>query len=1528
MNHLVGQTLGKYQIIERVGHGGMAEVYKAYQASLNRHVALKVMHPHLAEDPDFISRFEREATAVARLRHPNIVLVHDFDTVENLYYMVMEFIEGETLKEELRQRQAQEENTAVSAPYTLPEIAYILTSLSSALDYAHTQGVIHRDLKPGNIMFTTEGQVIITDFGLVRLLDNAHQDISLPHVVTGTPAYMSPEQAQSDHVDHRTDIYALGVIIYELLSGKTPHQADSAFNILVKRASDQPFPKLERTDIPPAIEEILHQALAYDPTDRLASAGSFAQAFREAIDLTMDEMMRTAPTSMMPLVRTPLANGEETGGRAHTPLSRPACPYRGLFAFREEDAHYFFGREEFTEKLVTAVGQQNLLPIIGPSGSGKSSVIFAGLIPALRQEEKWLICALRPGSQPLQALSAAFLRHLEPNLSEIDRLVETRRFAKTIQQTNHLNGIINRLLERHDQVDKVLIIIDQFEELYTLVKDTAVRQKFLDLITAQHLGDTFRIALSLRADFLGQALAHPAFAQLIQDSPLILGSMSRPQLTRAVENPANIQKIKFETGLVERILDDVGFEPGNLPLLEFALTALWDEQTSGYLTHTAYDKIGHVDGALARHAEQIYAQLNLDEKEQARTIFTQLVRPGDGTEDTRRPATRQEIGEQNWSLVQKLADARLVVTNRDPEKQETAEVVHEALIRSWERLRIWMDTDRNFRLWQERLRAALYQWQENFEDHGALLRGAPLTEASEWLHQRSGRLTAPEQRFIETSLTHREKQRQAREQLRRRIISGLVVGFVITLLLSITSLWQLNNALAAQAIAIHERDQARASLSRQLATQANAIRDTDFDLSSLLSIAAIDAADTLAARDSLLNSLLFNPRLMASLPVHDGQTRTVAYHPNGAYLASGGVNGRVIIWELATRQPIAELPAHDSQVRALSYTPDGRYLLSTGTNDGITLWDAQNNNYERLTVLNDERGGQNAPPVTLAIAPDSILAAAGGSDGHITLWNLSTQRVVQQLDGHTDQINDLAFSPDGRLLASSSVDQTAIVWDVAEGEMLWDPFTGHDGIVWSVAFHPNSQQLSTGGGDGLILTWNLNSGQQSRRPLAGEKGWVTSLVYLPEGDKLIAGNRFNDILVWDMDRQTLDVDYGSLSGHTDIVWDLALSPTAVLLASASQDGRLYLWNLERNLRVGPQATAPLQTHTDWVQDVAFTPDGQTLISGGKDTAVVFWDITHTPPLSRTFFTANPINTLSVSRDGNLLATGHDNGNIILWDINLRRPFNEPLRDHSGAIQTLIFSPDNKILASAGTDGRIRLWDTATRQPIGQPLVGHNGTIWTLAFTPDGNYLISGAGDGQILIWQVTTQRQSAPPLTIHNNSVTSLAIDPTGVYMASAGEDRAIWLWSLADLNQYIFEPSVGLKPLGAPLVGHERRINDLSFSPDGLILASGASGTVNTAGDVGAGDDLIILWNVAQQELIGQPLQTGHGRVFALAFSPDGQQLASAGWDTSVMLWETNAEAWIIALCARLNRDFTEQEWRRYIGTTAVVPYCQNAAP
>ena len=237
------------------------------------------------------------------------------------------------------------------------------------------------------------------------------------------------------------------------------------------------------------------------------------------------------------------------------------------------------------------------------------------------------------------------------------------------------------------------------------------------------------VLLTLRADFMGQALAHRPFADALQEGSLMLGPMNRTELQAAVEKPAELQGAAFESGLIPRILDDVGEEPGNLPLLEFALSLLWERIDQGWLTHDAYDEIGRVDGALARYAEEVYEALSLEHQLAAQRIFIQLVQPGEGTEDTRRVARRSELGEGNWPLVQYLADKRLVVTGRDAAGQETVEVVHEALIRSWQRLRDWIEEDRAFRVWQEGLRAAMRQWQASDQDAGGLLRGAPLVTA-------------------------------------------------------------------------------------------------------------------------------------------------------------------------------------------------------------------------------------------------------------------------------------------------------------------------------------------------------------------------------------------------------------------------------------------------------------------------------------------------------------------------------------------------------------------------------------------------------------------------------------------------------------------------------------------------------------------------------------------------------------------------------------------------------------------------------
>ncbi len=476
------------------------------------------------------------------------------------------------------------------------------------------------------------------------------------------------------------------------------------------------------------------------------------------------------------------------------------CPYRGLFHFGPGDAEYFFGRKSFITNLFQATQTRNFIPLLGASGSGKSSVVFAGLVPKLQQEGHWQFTHFRPGSDPFHALALALVPLYTTNLNETERLAQARQLANYLRDGDIPLADVVAQIQQNYPSERVLVIADQFEELYTLCPDETIRRNFLDKLTTfpfERVGMV--LVLTMRADFLGNALSYRPFADVLQNTDLKLGPMNREELTEVIEKPAQKLGVTLEAGLVKRILDDVESEPGNLPLLEFALTELWQRRQGKELTHLAYTEIGEVQGALARHANEEYDKLSEAQREQVRRIFIQLVRPGEGTEDTRRLATKAELGAVNWALVKQLADARLVVTSRSEEAQvETVEVVHEALIRNWGELRGWMDTDRVFRAWQERLRAGMYQWQqiENGDvtgwDESRLLRGTALAEAEEKLKQRPEDLSEGELFYIQVSVKLRDKEQRRRERVRRQTVYVYVLagGSILILALGILIQWQ------------------------------------------------------------------------------------------------------------------------------------------------------------------------------------------------------------------------------------------------------------------------------------------------------------------------------------------------------------------------------------------------------------------------------------------------------------------------------------------------------------------------------------------------------------------------------------------------------------------------------------------------------------------------------------------------------------------------------------------------------------------
>ncbi|MEH2203216.1 MAG: WD40 repeat domain-containing protein, partial [Nostoc sp.] len=599
------------------------------------------------------------------------------------------------------------------------------------------------------------------------------------------------------------------------------------------------------------------------------------------------------------------------------------CPYRGLFHFGPNDADVFFGREIFIEKLYITTKTRHFIPVLGASGSGKSSVVLAGLVPKLQKEGHWQFTHFRPGSDPFHALALALVPLYTLNLNETKQIIQARELADYLQKGSvPLSDVFAKIRQNHPD-HRVLLIADQFEEIYTLCNNQEIRRQFLDCLlpslkapTSLSPSATVLVA-TMRADFLGNALSYRPFADVLQNADVKLGPMNREELTEVIEKPTQKLGVTFADGLVKRILDDVENQPGNLPLLEFALTELWNKRTGKELSHKIYEEIGQVEGALARHADEKYGNLTDDEKEKVRRIFIQLVRPGEGAEDTRRIAMKAELGEQSWALVKQLADARLVVTNRNLASQETVEVVHETLIRNWGKLREWMDTNRVFRAWQERLRAAKGQWEATKQDPGSLLRGAALAEAEEKLKERSEDLIV-EQEFIEQSIQESNRLKQAEAARRKReiitawgIAAGSLVAMVISGGLGLTVWNQKNQSELNQAESLGRYSLSLFNEHKELEAFVTAIK-----AGKILQSQHTNNPEGMNALQTVLTEGKERNRLVG----HDNSVFSVSFSPDGKTLASGRADKTIKLWNLETGNEIRTLKGHDNSVNSVSFS--------------------------------------------------------------------------------------------------------------------------------------------------------------------------------------------------------------------------------------------------------------------------------------------------------------------------------------------------------------------------------------------------------------------------------------------------------------------------------------------------------------------------------------------------------------------------------------------------------------------------------
>ncbi|WP_448268711.1 nSTAND1 domain-containing NTPase [Nostoc sp. DSM 114159] len=1241
-------------------------------------------------------------------------------------------------------------------------------------------------------------------------------------------------------------------------------------------------------------QKFLDTLMAATQTDGLSAAGAIAQLQLSLAGSGVTLYIWLSGTQGIIEILQAKTYGNTP--KSTTGLDLGVCPYMGLSAFSEEDSQYFYGREALTQELIHQLRDRSFLAVIGASGSGKSSIVQAGVIPQLRlgkqipSSEQWWIGSIRPGGNPLEALARRLGGVGGQGAGGREqgaggREQEEQGAGSRAQGENYssspdllLEGIFHQGVEgfvywiRNQPHRVVVLVVDQFEELFTLAPNPD-RELFLELLlgAVQYAGDRFKVIITLRADFIASCLEVPALAKALQDfSVLVPPKLSLDDYRRVILNPAQQVGLKVEPELVEVLLRELDRSPGDLPLLEFVLEQLWQHRVAGELTLQTYqEQLGGIQGALERSSQAVYESFDPQMQECAKWIFLSLTQLGEGTEDTRRRIHKSELIVKKYpaALVEKtlnaLTAAKLVVMNLEEEEvtkgqsrqgeQEkispptrpapiTVEVAHEILIRHWSTLRWWLEENRDRLRKQRQIEQASQLWLQRSQQADFLLQGVRLAEAEDIYIKYTDELSADVQRFIEACLVQR-KQQQLQEkrrlkQAQRAVVALSVLGLAAVCFGSL-AYWKSQAAQLREIEALNASSQANLLSHQQLEALIASVK-AGKQLKNTFGAPAEVQTQTL----NVLQQVISGTQERNRLEGHSAEVSSVSFSPDGKTIVSASNDKTAIIWARDGTK-LRTLTGHTDIVRSVSFSPDGQTIATASFDRTVKLWRTRDGGLIR--TLN----GHTREVLSLSWSRNGKTIATGSADRTAKIWQVSDGHLLRTFSGYKDFINSVSFSPDGEILAIASADKTVKLWSVSDG-LLQKTLLGHSAGVSSVAFSPDGQ-IASASKDKTVRLWRRDG--TLLKIIAAHNAEVLGVNFSHDGQTLASTSADSTIKLWSSKDGSLRQ---TLLGHSIAVYSTSFSPDDQTLVSASADKTVRLWQRDNPL------FKTLTGSQGQLYSVSFSPDGQTLATAGQDTTIELWR-TRDGTLRQTleghstsvYGHSDEIYGLAFSPDGETLASASLDHYIKLWRTRDGYMI-KTLQGHRSNVNSLSFSPNSQILASASADMTIKLWNIQQKALI-KTLQGHTAEVLSVRFSPDGQVLASAGRDNKVLLWRVKDGKLLYN-LSGHTNAVNAISFSPDGQVLASASADKTIKLWQVSNGT------------LLQTLTGHTDAIYSVSFSPDGKIIASAS------------GDGSIKLWNRDGRELKTLPGHTD--AVLSLSFSPDGKFLASASFDGTAKLW------------------------------------------